>query len=89
MYIREVKNRSGTVSIQKISKHKGKYKVVKSIGYGHSRQEIDVLHEKAHLEISNIDMTTLHLEASYDDDLRETGFSKVGRHQDPQILIVK
>jgi len=210
MYIREVKNRSGTISIQIISKHKGKYKVVKSIGYGRSRQEIDVLHEKARLEISYIerqpslfvskedsfiksflstfsndqirivgpdlilgkiyegigftgitdnlfrhlvitrlispgsklkaidyllryqgikigkdaiyrsldklhgiykeqveqiayshtlkvqdghigivfyDMTTLHFEASDEDDLRETGFSKVGRHQDPQIYL--
>jgi transposase len=33
------------------------------------------------------DMTTLHFEASDEDDLRKTGFSKVGRHQDPQIYL--
>jgi len=32
-------------------------------------------------------MTTLHFEASDEDDLRKTGFSKVGRHQDPQIYL--
>jgi transposase len=30
-------------------------------------------------------MITLHFEAADGDELRETGFSKVGRHQDPQI----
>ena len=33
------------------------------------------------------DMTTLHFEASDEDDLRRTGFSKVGRHRDPQIYL--
>jgi len=38
MYVREGNNRSGPVSIQIISKSRGKYKVVKSIGYGRSVQ---------------------------------------------------
>jgi len=33
------------------------------------------------------DLTTLHFEASDEDDLRKTGFSKVGKHQNPQIYI--
>jgi transposase len=33
------------------------------------------------------DMTTLYFEASDEDDLRKTGFSKEGRHQNPQIYI--
>lgn len=33
------------------------------------------------------DMTTLHFEASDEDDLRKTGFSKVGKHQNPQIYL--
>lgn len=33
------------------------------------------------------DMTTLYFEASDEDDLRKTGFSKDGRHQNPQIFI--
>jgi transposase len=32
-------------------------------------------------------MTTLYFEASDEDDLRKTGFSKDGRHQNPQIFI--
>ena len=33
------------------------------------------------------DMTTLYFEASDEDDLRKTGFSKDGKHQQPQIFI--
>ncbi|HZK93051.1 MAG TPA: IS1634 family transposase [Prolixibacteraceae bacterium] len=210
MYIREVNNRSGTVSIQIISKSRGQYKVVKSIDCGRTLQEIVALKESAQLELSRIekqlslfvskgecfierclskftndqvrivgpelilgkiydgigfsdipeelfrhlvitrlinpgsklktidyllryqgikigkdaiyrfldklhghykenveqiafshtlkvqnghigivfyDMTTLHFEASDGDDLRQTGFSKIGRHQDPQIYL--
>ena len=42
-----------------------------------------------HGEISVVfyDMTTLYFEASDEDDLRRTGFSKDGKHQNPQIYI--
>lgn len=33
------------------------------------------------------DLTTLHFESSDEDDLRKTGFSKVGKHQNPQIYL--
>jgi transposase len=33
------------------------------------------------------DVTTLYFEASDEDDLRKTGFSKEGRHQHPQIVL--
>lgn len=33
------------------------------------------------------DMTTLHFDAADEDDLRKTGFSKVGKHQKPQIYL--
>jgi transposase len=33
------------------------------------------------------DMTTLYFEASTEDDLRKTGFSKDGKHQCPQIFL--
>ncbi len=33
------------------------------------------------------DMTTLHFEASDEDDLLKTGFSKTGKHQEPQIYL--
>lgn len=33
------------------------------------------------------DMTTVHFEAEDEDDLRKTGFSKVGKHSHPQIYL--
>ena len=33
------------------------------------------------------DMTTIYFEASDEDDLRKTGFSKDGKHQNPQIFL--
>jgi len=39
------------------------------------------------IEIVFYDMTTLYFEASDEDDLRRTGFSKDGKHQCPQIYI--
>ena len=33
------------------------------------------------------DVTTLYFEADYEDDLRKTGFSKEGRHSNPQITL--
>ncbi|NLN95888.1 MAG: hypothetical protein GX128_06945 [Bacteroidales bacterium] len=43
MNIREKKNRSGSVSIQIISKARGQYKVVKTIGSGAERHKIEEL----------------------------------------------
>ena len=33
------------------------------------------------------DVSTLYFEADYDDELRKTGFSKEGRHNNPQIIL--
>jgi hypothetical protein len=41
--LRKKKNVSGSISIQVISKAKGKYKVLKSIGAGNTNQEIEKL----------------------------------------------
>ncbi|MFW6364763.1 MAG: hypothetical protein ACOCZ4_02025 [Bacteroidota bacterium] len=40
MFVRTKKNKSGSTSIQIISKARGKYKVVKTIGCATTRQEI-------------------------------------------------
>lgn len=40
-----------------------------------------------HVGVVFYDMTTLYFEASDEDDLRKTGFSKDGRAQNPQILL--
>jgi hypothetical protein len=33
------------------------------------------------------DVTTLYFETDNEDDLRKTGFSKEGRHKNPQIIL--
>lgn len=43
MFLRQLKNRSGSISVQVISKSSGKYKVVKTIGCAHSEQELEKL----------------------------------------------
>jgi hypothetical protein len=40
MFLRKLKNRSGSISIQIISKAQGKYKVIKTIGTARNEQEI-------------------------------------------------
>jgi transposase len=51
MFIRENTNRSGSVSVQIINKSRGTYRVVKTIGCGTQRHEIDNLKELARQEI--------------------------------------
>jgi hypothetical protein len=43
MFIRKLKNRSGSISIQIISKARGKYKVLKTIGSSSNEQELQKL----------------------------------------------
>lgn len=54
-------------------------------------QDISVLHTKkilgGHIGVLFYDVTTLYFEADYEDGLRKTGFSKEGRHQNPQIIL--
>jgi len=42
---------------------------------------------QGNISIVFYDMTTLYFEASDEDDLRKTGFSKDGKHQNPQVFI--
>jgi transposase len=42
---------------------------------------------QGNISIVFYDMTTLYFEASDEDDLRKTGFSKDGKHQNPQIYL--
>lgn len=51
MFIRKLKNRSGNVSIQIISKSGKKYQVVKTIGCGKSDQEVELLYQRARQEL--------------------------------------
>ncbi len=74
MYIREKKNRSGSVSIQIISKYNGRYKVEKTIGCGTERHEIDRLKLQAQQEMEKM-QSQLSLFASTNDALVEQAFS--------------
>ena len=55
---------------------------VEQISYNHT---LRVLHGK--VGVVFYDMTTLYFESSDEDDLRMCGFSKEGRHRNPQIFL--
>jgi transposase len=73
MFIREVKNRSGSISIQIISKRDGQYKVIKTMGCGVERHEIDRLKLLAKQEIEKLQKQTF-LFLSSEDELVERIF---------------
>jgi len=54
MFIRKLKNRSGSQSVQVIQKLHGRYKVVKTIGSATTQQEIDNLINLARQEITRL-----------------------------------
>jgi transposase len=55
---------------------------VEQIAFSHTLQ----LHNNQ-ISIVFYDMTTIYFEASDEDDLRKTGFSKDGKHKNPQIYL--
>ncbi len=55
---------------------------VEQIAFAHTKR---VLGDE--ISVVFYDMTTLYFEASDEDDLRKTGFSKDGKHQHPQIFL--
>jgi len=60
-------------------KHK---QIIEDITFTHTRKLL-----KGRIGVVFYDMTTLYFEASEEDDFRITGFSKDGKHQQPQIMI--
>lgn len=52
------------------------------IAFEHTRKVLG-----GNISVVFYDMTTLYFEASDEDDLRKTGFSKDGKHQNPQIYL--
>jgi len=56
--------------------------IVQNISYEHT---LKVLNNT--LQLVFYDVTTLYFEAEQEDDLRKTGFSKDGKHQQPQIVL--
>jgi transposase len=55
---------------------------VEQIAFSHTKKVLN-----GNISVVFYDMTTLYFEASDEDDLRKTGFSKDGKHQCPQIYI--
>ncbi len=55
---------------------------VEQITYEHTKKVLN-----NNLSVVFYDMTTLYFEASDEDDLRKTGFSKDGKHSNPQIFL--
>jgi len=55
---------------------------VEQIAFAHTLKVL-----QGSISIVFYDMTTLYFEASDEDDLRKTGFSKDGKHQNPQIFL--
>lgn len=62
--------------------HTGQMQEVQQISYEHTLKILD-----GHLSIVFYDVTTLYFEAADEDDFRQTGFSKDGKHQQPQIVL--
>lgn len=55
VFIRKNKNRSGSYSIQIVSKQRGTYKVLKTLGSGRSAQEIEFLYQRARQEVQMLE----------------------------------
>lgn len=55
---------------------------VEQIGFAHTQKVLN-----GNISVVFYDMTTLYFEASDEDDLRKTGFSKDGKHSNPQIYL--
>jgi len=60
----------------------GLKKDIEEIAFKHTKKIL-----RGNIGVVFYDMTTLYFEASEDDDFRVPGFSKDGKHQQPQIMI--
>jgi transposase len=66
-----------------LDKLQSRYKnQVEQISFAHTRKIL-----QGRIGVVFYDMTTLYFEASEEDELRKTGFSKDGKHQQPQIYL--
>ena len=71
MFIRENRNRSGSVSIQIVSKQNGKYKVVKTVGCATMCPQIEALKIQAKMELEELCFGKNPLFLSEQDELVE------------------
>lgn len=66
--------------LDKLSNHQ--HEIVQDISVRHTAQLFG-----GNIGVLFYDVTTLYFEADYEDELRKTGFSKEGRHSNPQIIL--
>lgn len=66
--------------LDKLSDHQ--YEIVQDISVQHTAKLFG-----GNIGVLFYDVTTLYFEADYEDELRKTGFSKEGRHSNPQIIL--
>jgi transposase len=66
MFVRKLKNRSGSLSIQVIQKVRGRYKVVKTVGCATTQREIETLSNLAKQEIEKLILQPKLFESEYD-----------------------
>lgn len=62
--------------------HSSQKELVQDISYAHSLKVLD-----GKINVVFYDVTTLYFEVDNEDEIRKTGFSKEGKHQNPQILL--
>lgn len=77
MFLRKLKNRSGSISIQIISKQRGKYKLIKSIGSSKDEQEIQKFILLGRQEIERLNAQS-KLFVSENDSIIEQVFESLG-----------
>jgi transposase len=62
--------------------HSTQKELVQQISYGHTKKILG-----GEVKVVFYDVTTLYFEIDKEDELRKTGFSKEGKHQNPQIVL--
>jgi hypothetical protein len=84
MFIRQKKNKSGSISVQIISKHNGKYAVEKSVGSSSTAQGVEVLLHQARHELSKIDKQSNLFPSQIDSSIE--GFLKTLSNSNIQVI---
>jgi transposase len=84
MFIRQKKNKSGSISVQIISKHSGKYLVEKSVGSSTTSQGIEILMHQARHELSKIQKQASLFPSQVDSNIE--GFLKTLSNSNIQVI---
>lgn len=67
MFVRKLKNRSGSLSVQVIQKVRGRYKVVKTTGCATTQREVEYLCNLAKQEIDKLESQPKLFETDHDE----------------------